>query len=131
MIKNIIQKYQKQGWLQQKDIEVLKKAGIVNWIGGKGACLEPIIEKILDLPYFDSDRYKELYQDIEVLSYWHDIDYYIPWNYIDFIKVNFIFSYRLYKLLNWTKWYARLWIAVLIFIVLQIYWKEYFNFSKK
>lgn len=128
-IQNIIQKYTKQGWLQQKDVEVLKKAWIINGIGGNGACLEPIIEKILDLPYFDSDRYKELYQDIEILSYWHDLDYYIWWWYWKFTKANFLFAYRLYKLLHWTKWYARISISIVTFIVLQHYWKEYFSFK--
>ena len=83
----------------------------------------------MDLPYFDSDRYKELRQDIEKISRWHDLDYTIWWSYYNFMKANLIFCIRLYNLLGWTKWYKRLWVVIFTFYILQVYGKQYFNFK--
>ena len=129
MIQEIIDRYKKYWWLQTKEVDALKKAWIINWIGWKGATLEPIINDIMDLPYFDSDRYKELRQDIEKISRWHDLDYTIWWSYCNFMKANLIFCIRLYNLLGWTKWYKRLWVVIFTFYILQTYGKQYFNFK--
>ena len=128
-MQEIIEKFKKQGWLTEKDIKVLRDKKIVNWIWGENASLKHIIDDILDLPYFEADKYQELFEDIERISIWHDISYFIPWNYLDFTKANIIFSWRLYKLLCWTRWYKRIWIAMITFIVLQIHWKKYFNWE--
>ena len=130
-MKNIINKYKKQGYLTERDIEVLKEKGIVNWLGWKGTPLMPILEKIMDLPYFDSDRYKNLFENIDRIACYRDIDFHIWKTYLDFTKSNLIFSYRLYKLLWWTKWYKRLGIAIITMIVLQKYWKQYFRWFNK
>ena len=131
MIQKIIDKYKKYWWLQTKEINILKKAWIINWIGWKGGSLEPIIKDIMNLPYFNNDRYKELIEDIEKISWWHDLDYYIWGWYYKFTKANLVFSMRFYKLLGWTKWYKRLWIVIFTFYVLQKYGKQYFNWIKK
>lgn len=129
-MKDIIKRFKETWELSKQDIENLKNERIINWIWPKGLSFEPILESIKSLPYFDSDRYQELYEDIQYISYKHDFEFYIGWSYWDFTTSNFKFAINLYKLLYWTKWYKKAGISIFVFIVLEIYWKKYFNFKK-
>lgn len=131
MIKTIINKYKKLLKLNKADIKYLKKKWIINWIWWKWVSLEPIIRKIINLPYFKKEKFNDLYNDIEELSYYHDLDYYIWWWYFKFVRANFLFSYRLYRHLKWTTWTKRIFVFLFIFYILQIYGKQYFNFINK
>ena len=125
-MENIIKRYKNTWYLTQDDIAILKKEWVINWIGWEWAPLKPIIYAILDLPYFDTDKWHKLLQDIEEYPVaYHDFDYYIWWNYRDFTKSNLKFASRIWKLTKRTSTRQRIGIFLLAFFITQIGWKKY------
>ena len=124
----MLEHYIRTGQISQAKIEELKAKWIINWIGWEWAYLRPILESIIELPYFDTEKYTKLLNDFEDTAVnLHDIDYYIWWNYLDFTIANIKLAYRTYKLLTWTNWYKRVGIFILVFIVTQKFWKKHFS----
>jgi hypothetical protein len=105
-------------------VEYLRNAWIINWIGWNWQNIETILLHLIKWAYgFDNNKSKKLLWDIRVLSYYHDIDYFFKmW----FYRANFLFAYRLLKLLHWDKWYHRIWIFLFTFFMLNKFWKKYY-----
>ena len=88
-------------------------------------------DNISYLDEFDKVKWMKLIEDIELNCCWpHDIDFSNWWWYFNWIIANIKFGYNLYKLLNWTSITNRISISLIVFILLQKYSKNYFNFIK-
>lgn len=118
-----IQKYNLTGFQIQK----LKEAEIINgcwwkwWVN-----FSDIIESNLNsFKNFDKNKVSALWKDIELLCHEHDLDYFTKkW----FTSSNFVFALWVFKLIkNWTKLWERITLFLVIFFLLQKYWKKYYK----
>lgn len=118
-----IQKYNLTGFQIQK----LKEAEIINgcwwkwWVN-----FSDIIEANLNsFKNFDRNKLSALWGDIELLCHEHDLDYFFKkW----FTSSNFTFALWVFKLIkNWTKLWERITLFLVIFFLLQKYWKKYYK----
>ena len=120
---NKIQKYNLTGFQIQK----LKEAEIINgcwwkwWVN-----FSDIIQANLNsFKNFDRNKVSALWKDIELLCHEHDLDYFTKkW----FTSSNFVFALWVFKLIkNWTKLWERITLFLVIFFLLQKYWKKYYK----
>lgn len=97
-----------------------------------GFKFDTLLPKIAKLPFVDKTKLNKLYKDIESkCCYYHDLDYF-HWGWVkDFIKSNYVFSYRLICLLHWTSMFWRITIFSIAFMWLNIFWISAFNWGKK
>lgn len=106
-----------------------KNKKIINWCWGSGGVnFSQIIRYFLkNFESFDKKYYHKLFSDIERLCDEHDLDfYYKKW----FKKSNFIFAFWVFKLIkSWTKFSERFVIFIVIFYLLNKYWKKYYEKS--
>ena len=118
-----IQKYNLTGFQIQK----LKEAEIINgcwwkwWVN-----FSDIIQANLNsFKNFDRNKVSALWKDIELLCHEHDLDYFFKkW----FTSSNFTFALWVFKLIkNWTKLWERITLFLVIFFLLQKYWKKYYK----
>lgn len=140
--------------LNRRQRRYLEKKWYINWCWGKGwfNFSNFLNESISRLKWYLKEYLWDLWKDIEKLCLEHDIDFTLWWTIWDFRKANFIFAFKIFKLLNWKKlhkWYyreyfilvrfflrimnffARLWIFLVAYILLNRHWKELFKFGKK
>jgi hypothetical protein len=136
--------------LNRRQRRYLFKKWLVNWCGGKWwfNFSTFINESIVKLKWYLSEFYTSLWNDIQLLCFEHDIDFTLWWSIWDFRKANFLFAYKIFKLLAWKKLYKSWWlemniffkvlnilprlgISFVIYILLNRHWKEFFNFWKK
>ncbi len=110
--------------LSYEEKKALYECWICNWIGGKWANIENLIENILEiLPYFDKKKKTKLIQDMIELANEHDIQTrFKMW----FTKSNYKFAKKVYHLLHWCKFKHRIWFAFVIFILMQRLGKTYY-----
>lgn len=106
-----------------------KNKKIINWCWGSGGVnFSQIIRYFLkNFERFDKKYYHKLFADIERLCDEHDLDFYHKkW----FKKSNFIFAFWVFKLIkSWTKFSERFVIFIVIFYLLNKYWKKYYEKS--
>lgn len=102
----------------------LKRAWIINGIGGEGQNIETALLAIIELlPWYDNSKANKLLDDIRELSVEHDIRFYFR---TGFYIANFRFAKWLYHLLHWSNW-KRLAVAITAFIILNRWWKKFYN----
>lgn len=120
-----IEKIQKYN-LTRFQIQKLKEAEIINgcwwkwWVN-----FSDIIQANLNsFKNFDRNKVSALWKDIELLCHEHDLDYFFKkW----FTSSNFTFALWVFKLIkNWTKLWERITLFLVIFFLLQKYWKKYY-----
>jgi len=126
---NILSAYKEYWILWTDDIKYLTKKWIVNWIWPKEYKLNWLFKAIIKLPFFDNEKGLKLVDDVNTLSIYHDVDYTVWWNYINFTTANLRFVNWLSDLLNWTSILKRYTIILITFIALQWKWTKYFNFK--
>ena len=129
MEKRTIEKILKYNF-SEKQIEEMKKSWIINGCGWKGWVDFSEIIKIFFEKFenFKNEKNLELWSDIEKLCFEHDYDFYI-WK--NFKKSNFDFAFWVFRLIkSWTNFLERFLIFVIIFFLLNKYWKIYY-FSQK
>ena len=121
-----IEKIQKYN-LSDFQIQKLKEAEIINGCGWKWwVNFSYIIEANLNsFKNFDRNKVSALWKDIELLCHEHDLDYFTKkW----FTSSNFVFALWVFKLIkNWTKLWERITLFLVIFFLLQKYWKKYYK----
>lgn len=88
-------------------------------------------DNVTTLDQFLPIKSASLIDDIELTCCWpHDVSFYNWGWYFSWILANIKFSINLYKLLGWTTFFQRIWIALIVFILLQKHSKTYYNFTK-
>ena len=111
----------------EKEIEEMKNVWIINGCGWKwwvdfSEIIEIFFEKFEN---FKNEKNLELWSDIEKLCFEHDYDFYI-WK--NFKKSNFDFAFWVFRLIkSWTNFLERFLIFVIIFFLLNKYWKKYYK----
>lgn len=120
----------------RKERRFLRAQWYINWCGWKwGFSFSKIMTGIIEsLKWFKREFYRQLLIDLEILCWEHDIDFTLGGTKWDFRKANFRFAYKVYKITSWAKWlsfFKRIWLAILIYKLLNKNWKEYFNFKEK
>lgn len=109
--------------INEYQIEYLRNAWIINWIGWEWHNIEILLLNIIIWAYwFDEKKAKKLLSDIRILSYYYDIDVFFR---LWFYKANLKFSYRLFKLIHFDKFFHRIWIWILTFVILNKQIKNY------
>ena len=110
--------------LTNNQVFYLKEAWIINWIWWEWSNIEELLFNVIKWAYwFDNEKAQELLDDIKLISYPHDIDFFFKnW----FIKSNIKYAYRLFKLLYWEKLLNRIGIMIFTFFLLNRYWKKYY-----
>ena len=110
--------------LTNNQVFYLKEAWIINWIWGQWQNIEKTILDIIKGFYnYDDTKANDLLEDIRAIANIHDISYSFK---LGFYKSNFLFAYRLFKLLHWEKLYSRIGIMTFTFFLLNKYWKKYY-----
>ncbi|ATU04920.1 hypothetical protein BKN14_00480 [Candidatus Gracilibacteria bacterium HOT-871] len=126
MEKRTIEKILKYNF-SEKQIEEMKKSGIINGCGGKGGVnFSDIIEANLNsFKNFEKAKLSALWNDIELLCHEHDLDYFFKKG---FTYSNFVFALGVFRLIkNWTKLWERITLFLVIFFLLQKYGKKYYK----
>lgn len=115
----------------KKTIEEYKKSWIINGCGWKGWV---DFSKIIEIFFEKFEKYNDgkiiqLWEDIEQLCFEHDYDFYIQkW----FKKSNFDFAFWVFKLIkSWTSFLERFVIFIIIYFLLNKYWKKYYYKNSK
>lgn len=118
--------------LTKKQINELTNIWIINWIWWKWwISFNKLFRKIKKIKWFKIKKYENLYNDINTLSIYHDIDFY-TWNTIkSFIRANYNFSVRVIQLLHWSSIFGRLFIFLILFLWLNIFWIRFYNWKRK
>ena len=119
--------------LSDYDESLLLKNGWVNgcW-GKKGFDFSKTIRGNIELiQNFDSRFKMQLWEDIEVICFDHDIDFSKWGTKYDFYRANFVFGYKLYKLLHKLRRSGRISLFIISITLLNRHWKEYFKFWEK
>jgi len=75
------------------------------------------------MPNFEINQANELYSDIRVICYCHDLDFYTQQG---FTRSNWRMAMRIAKLLHWIGW-RRYIIAMVLFYTLTKYGKVFYN----
>jgi hypothetical protein len=74
----------------------------------------------------------KLFTDFQLLcNFTHDIDFYLWWSLKDFYRANMQFIEWILKLLHWSSWHIRWFVAIILFLWLNIIWLFYFHYRKK
>lgn len=110
----------------KKEIESYIEKWIINWCGWNNSFKFDSLCKST-IPYlfgFNEEKTFDLYNDIEQICFEHDYDY---WNKKWFIKSNLKMSFKLFRLFHWTSLLDRLWIAISTFLILNKYWKKFYE----
>lgn len=130
----------KYNFLNREKRRYLLKYWYINWCWGKGginfsAFMDEAIE---NLKWFDINYFIALKNDLEKLCTEHDIDFWLWGTIIDFYKANFSLAYKIFKLLEWKKYWkkinnflGRFFIFLTILYLINKYGKKYFYFWKK
>lgn len=122
-----IRKIEKIKRYSDSEVEEGYRKWIINWCWGKWwVNFSKIIKNNLkDLKNYDKEKYSELFDDIERLCAEHDLDYYKQkW----FRKSNFIFAFNVVRLIgSWTSLLERITIFLVIYFLLNKYWKKYYK----
>jgi hypothetical protein len=115
--------------LTSEEIAYLEEAQIINWCGGKWwVNFDKILKDNLEIiPWFDKDKAENLYLDIKLICLEHDLQF---WLWLWFLKSNYKFAKKIYKLLHWCPLKYRLSIALICLALLNRFWKEFY-FVKK
>lgn len=110
-------------------IRVYKENWIINGCGGKWwVDFSEIVEIFFKkFEKYNNEKIVQLWEDIEQLCYEHDYDYFIQkW----FKKSNFDFAFWVFKLIkSWTNFSERFLIFIIIYFLLNKYWKKYYELS--
>lgn len=117
--------------LSSEEISNLLNCWIMNGCGGKWwQNFDKILKDNLALiKWFDIKKQNLLFYDIRLICYEHDIDFrFKKW----FFLSNFKFAKKVYKLLifakkKWVNKKQAFSIALIIFILLNRYWKKFYN----
>lgn len=113
--------------LTDKQIDWFIKLWIINWCWGKWwVNFSDIIQANLNsFKNFNKNKLSALWRDIELLCHEHDLDYFFKkW----FTSSNFTFALWVFKLIkNWAKLWERITLFLVIFFLLQKYWKKYYK----
>ena len=118
--------------LTNNQIIEFKRIWVINWCWWKWWFdFSVICNKIAKLKYFDEKKINKLYDDILILCYEHDIQFFVWNSFISFLKANYKFSIWLVALTHWTVVVERIMIFFTIFTLLSTIWIQYFNFWKK
>jgi len=118
--------------LTNNQIIEFKRIWVINWCWWKWWFdFSVICNKIAKLKYFDEKKINKLYDDILILCYEHDIQFFIWNSFISFLRANYKFSIWLVALTHWTVVVERIMIFLTIFTLLSTIWIQYFNFWKK
>ena len=115
-------------------IKELKKRGFINGCGGKcGFDFSEFIAKTIALlPNYLAKKGLKLFKRIEEEGcYPHDLRYALGNNIFLKIKADLILVYTIFKLLNWTTFFKRLGVVLVIFWGLLKHGNQYFNFGEK
>lgn len=110
--------------------EQYKKLWIINGCGGKWWLnfSKILHHQIVLFPEFQKEKLQKLLYDIEHKACWpHDVHFYQWWLLIAYIISNFLFGYRLFKLLHWTTFGKRLLIGLSAFFGLLFWGYKYFH----
>ena len=110
--------------LTHSELHQLEKEGVVNWIGWEWKNFDDYVKTTIHTLYwYDKAKADELFNDIRTLANLHDYHFYIKnW----FYKSNIILAYNLYKLLHWSTIWARLSVAIGVFLITTFAWKKYY-----
>lgn len=114
----------------KKEMNVAKELNLVNGCGGDGSAFDfdVILEDLEKCKNYKVAFLGTLKKDVQKLCNEHDLDYFLQ---IGFIKSNFIFCKNIYKLVkSWTKFRERFYIAFILFLLLNIFGKEYYKKAK-
>jgi len=118
--------------LTNNQIIEFKRIWVINWCWWKWWFdFSVICNKIAKLKYFDEKKINKLYDDILILCYEHDIQFFVWNSFISFLKANYKFSIWLVALTHWTVVVERIMLFLTIFTLLSTIWIQYFNFWKK
>lgn len=118
--------------LNEKQIELLRNKGLINWIGWTNWFqFIKLKDRLSKLPFVNKDKLESLYNKIDELSIQHDIEYELKGYIIAFSRANYNFSLWTIKLLWWTSPTARFTIFILLMSWLSFFWLRYFKFWKK
>lgn len=111
--------------------KVLIANNIVNWIWWQWwfNFNKFFRDNIVILNEYIPEKWNQLIHDITRISHLHDLLFLAWWSKLQFYFANYIFCRDLYKLLNFIWFFKRLSIIITIFILLNKYWKKYFNFK--
>lgn len=86
--------------------------------------------RIIKLKFFDINKIELLYSKIEINCCNPHDDLFDKWGWIiDFIKANYKFSNDLILILHWTNTIWRFYIFITSFILLNIFWIRFFNWT--
>lgn len=118
--------------LSKEQVQKLKENKVINWVGSEWWFkFEIIKEKIEQLPFIDLYKIESLYNDIDTLSRYHDIEYTKGASLFWFLRANYDFSLWLITLLNWTSKSAKIGIFFSTFIWLSIFGRKSYNWKDK
>ena len=114
--------------LTEREKYYLVTSNIINWCWAKWWVNfdKTIKQNIKIIPWFNKEKWDNLFQDIREVCYEHDIEFrFKKW----FLKSNYKFAKKLYKLLRGSKnkWITKkqaFWVSFIAFILLTKYWKE-------
>jgi len=80
---------------------------------------------------FNPNLSMQLWEDIEKICLDHDIDFSRWGGLFHFYRANFVFGYKLFKLLHKLKLGGRISVSSISIVLLNRYWKDYFKFWEK
>ena len=119
--------------LSKYDENLLTKLWWYNWCGWKWSInFSKLVRNNIEIiDNFDSGLGMQLWEDIEVLCFEHDLDFGRGGTLFDFYRANIIFGYKLYKLLHKLNRGGRISVSIIVIVVLNKHWKEKFKFWEK
>lgn len=87
-------------------------------------------ERLKKVKYFNPDKLDSLYNSIEVRACNPHDELFSKWGgIIEFLTANYNFIVEILKILHWTNFISRLFIAIILFIWLNTIWIKYFNWK--
>jgi len=120
-----IDKIIKDNWFNRNELIICKQNWICNWCWWKGWF--NFTKALNKLPYFQSDKEKQLLFDLELICNMHDIWFNKWWTFLDFIKYNFKIADNIIILLHWTNSLYRIFIFISVFLWTTLFGWKYFN----
>jgi len=114
-------------WMEK----VLKEVWIINGIwNDKFPVWKLLRANIPFITSFNKDKLSSLLDTIETKwSNYHDVRTYIWWWIVKFYVSNLKFAYTMYKIFKWTSKTERILIFIVCFFILNVFWKQFFNFK--
>lgn len=113
------------------EVQILKDKWIINWCGWKWwfSFNKIIKQMVFSLPNFDYVKSESLFKRILKACNSHDYEFYLWGNIFNFIAANFRFAKDIFLLTKWSSFRHRLLFFIVIFMVLNLKGKKYFNFK--